>query len=102
MQIIYMCKATRCPLSPPPYSFSSDQQDETSAAPALHGFLPNLQLWPEASTLASYVSNRYVYQIISFFHYFGTNKFSTGQYSSKSLFLLCKAKNAEFEETFPV
>ena len=55
LHIIVICKMKN--------SFSSDQQDEASAAPALHGFLPNLQLWPEASPVASNVRYRYVHEI---------------------------------------
>ena len=53
LHIIVRCKMQN--------SFSSDQQDEANAAPALHGFLPNLQLWPETSPVACIVSYRYVH-----------------------------------------
>ena len=74
--------------------FSSDQQDEASAAPTLHGFLPNLQLWPEASPVASNVSYRYVHEMISFFHCFDANKFSrlTGRQHRTNKFFFSFAK----------
>ena len=95
LHIIVRCKMQN--------SFSSDQQDEASAAPTLHGFLPNLQLWPEASPVACNVSYRYVHEMISFFHCFDANKFSrlTGRQhrTKKFFFSFAKAQNANSVET---